>query len=65
MDLEPDLDRDLRRRPGDLEYDLRLSRDLDLERPSLRLFFTTIDELDVDAMLTSLLEMTGAPRRDW
>ena len=65
MDLEPDLDRDLRRRPGDLEYDLRLSRDLDLERPSLRLFFTTIDELDVDAMLTSLLEVTGAPRRDW
>ena len=56
MDLEPDLDRDLRRRPGDLEYDLRLSRDLDLERPSLRLFFTTIDELDVDAMLTSLLD---------
>ena len=65
MDLEPDLDRDLRRRPGDLEYDLRLSRDLDLERPSLRLFFTTIDELDVDAMLTSLLDVTGAPRRDW
>ena len=65
MDLEPDLDRDLRRRPGDLAYALRLSRDLDLERPSLRLFFTTIDELDVDAMLTSLLEVTGAPRRDW